>query len=111
MDYAKEYDRMVEQSNRQQERIKELEAQLAASQARGQVLRELLLKVPEEHMCLPIQQALSIQPDNSAPKALLTAELAAKAARIAELENALEVLRNHVQDEYDRIYISGVLAK
>ena len=57
MDYAKEYDRMVEQSNRQQERIKELEAQLAASQARGQVLRELLLKVPEEHMCLPIQQA------------------------------------------------------
>ena len=50
MDYAKEYDRMVEQSNRQQERI-------------------------------------------------------------AELENALEVLRNRVQDEYDRIYISGVLAK
>jgi hypothetical protein len=34
-----------------------------------------------------------------------------KAARIAELENALEVLRNHVQDEYDRIYISAVLAK
>ena len=111
MDYAKEYDRMVEQSNRQQERIKELEAQLAASQARGQVLRELILKVPEEHMCLPIQQALYIQPDNSAPKALLTAELAAKAARIAELENALEVLRNHVQDDYDRIYISAVLAK
>ena len=41
----------------------------------------------------------------------LTAELAAKSARIAELENALEVLRNRVQDEYDRIYISGVLAK
>jgi hypothetical protein len=63
MDYAKEYDRMVEQSNQQQERIKELEAdtritfatldskktllaaceeQLAASQAREQVLLEAL---------------------------------------------------------------------
>ena len=39
------------------------------------------------------------------------AKAQAHAARIAELENALEVLRNHVQDEYDRIYISAVLAK
>ena len=38
-------------------------------------------------------------------------QIDANVARIAELENALEVLRNHVQDEYDRIYISGVLAK
>ncbi len=35
----------------------------------------------------------------------------ASVARIAELENALEVLRDRVQDDYDRIYISGVLAK
>ena len=38
-------------------------------------------------------------------------QIEAQAARIAELENALEVLRNHVQDDYDRIYISAVLAK
>ena len=38
-------------------------------------------------------------------------QIEAQATRIAELENALEVLRNHVQDDYDRIYISAVLAK
>ena len=38
-------------------------------------------------------------------------QIDANVARIAELENALEVLRNHVQDDYDRIYISAVLAK
>lgn len=32
MNYAKEYDRLVEQSNRQQEEIEQLRAQLAASQ-------------------------------------------------------------------------------
>lgn len=31
--------------------------------------------------------------------------------RIAELEAALEQLRDRVIDEYDRIYISGVLGK
>lgn len=31
--------------------------------------------------------------------------------QLAELEQALKVLRDRVQDEYDRIYISGVLAK
>ena len=41
----------------------------------------------------------------------LKQQIEAQAARIAELENALEVLRNHVQDDYDRIYISAVLAK
>ena len=41
----------------------------------------------------------------------LKQQIEAQAARIAELENALEVLRNHVQDDYDRFYISAVLAK
>ena len=34
-----------------------------------------------------------------------------QAARIADLEAALEQLRDRVLDEYDRIYISGVLSK
>lgn len=34
-----------------------------------------------------------------------------QAARIAELEAALNQLRDRVIDEYDRIYISGVLGK
>lgn len=38
-------------------------------------------------------------------------QIEAQAARITELEQALKVLRDRVQDEYDRIYISGVLAK
>ena len=38
-------------------------------------------------------------------------QIEAQATRITELESALEVLRDRVQDEYDRIYISGVLAK
>lgn len=35
----------------------------------------------------------------------------AQAARIADLEAALNQLRDRVIDEYDRIYISGVLGK
>ena len=34
-----------------------------------------------------------------------------QAARIADLEAALDQLRDRVIDEYDRIYISGVLGK
>ena len=34
-----------------------------------------------------------------------------QAARIADLEAALDQLRDRVKDEYDRIYITGVLGR
>ena len=92
MDYAKEYDRMVEQSNQQQERIKELEAdtritfatldskktllaaceeQLAASQAREQMLRDALGSCLGEgdsarFLITKIKHALSLTSDDTA---------------------------------------------
>ncbi len=39
---------------------------LAAAQAALQQLRELLLVVPEEHLCLPIQEALALPHDTNA---------------------------------------------
>ena len=59
-----------------------------------------------------LQQARAICPNCS----LLIDEaagvdVAAKNRRITELEQALIVLRDRVQDEFDRTYISGVLGK
>ena len=42
---------------------------------------------------------------------IYTEAIEAQAARIADLEAALNQLRDRVIDEYDRIYISGVLGK
>ncbi len=71
MDYAKEYDRMVEQSNQQQERIKELTVALTASQAREQMLRDALGSCLGEgdsarFLITKIKHALSLTSDDTA---------------------------------------------
>lgn len=57
MDYAKEYDRMVEQSNRQLERIEQLERENAALEKRLQEIQHMCLGYQEEHAELRKQLA------------------------------------------------------
>jgi len=44
----------------------DLNATISASQAREEARRKLLLTVPEDHLCLPIQKALALPSDNRA---------------------------------------------